>query len=354
MVAGCYEYNNFTVDKVEKATKGIDDGYSKKYDVPTSIQQLIKGNKPEAVGFNTPKVIPCHANGFISALDYAYANHYPLTISPDDIWLTLAQSVAQHIDIHAETLRHHFVQHEGKVKIIWRNDSLRMGSPDNNWMDGFDYFSKEIQSYIGKKHDLLVSSFSTTAAIEKAASEVVLMDAMKNYFSYGVMTMCGIPEVNLLGTTEDWTSIRTRVQALGELEGLGDCVKTLDPILSEFVNASKGKVNTTFWGNIYKEKSHGSGNPHISGWANALFLYLKSPKGNVTNPIAIGTKTSRYGTANDFPSGLSKVPFVWDYYGSEFDYEFLGGFVGVDQDTETLAVRPSIGWAVRSVKELVV
>ncbi len=57
--------STFAVDKVEKAVKGIDDWYSQKYDVPTSIQRFLKGNKPEAVGFNTPKALPCTANGFI-------------------------------------------------------------------------------------------------------------------------------------------------------------------------------------------------------------------------------------------------------------------------------------------------
>ena len=46
-------------------------------------------------------------------------------------------------------------------------------------------------------------------------------------------------------------------------------------------------------------------------------------------------------------SGLSKAPFRWDYLDRSFDMEFLGGFVGVAQDQETLTLRPQIGWAVR-------
>jgi hypothetical protein len=49
----------------------------------------------------------------------------------------------------------------------------------------------------------------------------------------------------------------------------------------------------------------------------------------------------------DLPSGLSKAPFRWNYRDQSFHMEFLGGFVGVGQDRETLAVRPEIGWAVR-------
>ena len=52
-------------------------------------------------------------------------------------------------------------------------------------------------------------------------------------------------------------------------------------------------------------------------------------------------------SADSFPSGLSKAPFWWDYLRRSFDMEFLGGFVGVAQDEETLTLRPEIGWAVR-------
>jgi hypothetical protein len=49
----------------------------------------------------------------------------------------------------------------------------------------------------------------------------------------------------------------------------------------------------------------------------------------------------------DVPSGLSKAPFRWHHLDRSFDMEFLGGFVGLSQDKEMLAVRPEIGWAVR-------
>jgi hypothetical protein len=49
----------------------------------------------------------------------------------------------------------------------------------------------------------------------------------------------------------------------------------------------------------------------------------------------------------DLPSGLSKAPFRWQYIDRSLDMEFLGGFVGVAQDSETLTLRPEIGWAVR-------
>jgi hypothetical protein len=50
---------------------------------------------------------------------------------------------------------------------------------------------------------------------------------------------------------------------------------------------------------------------------------------------------------SDLPSGISIAPFRWDYLKQSFNMQFLGGFVGVSQDKDTLAVKPEIGWAVR-------
>jgi hypothetical protein len=54
---------------------------------------------------------------------------------------------------------------------------------------------------------------------------------------------------------------------------------------------------------------------------------------------------------SDLPSGISRAPFHWDYLDRSFDMEFLGGFVGVIQDKDTLSVKPEIGWAVRESPE---
>lgn len=322
--------------------------WDKNWTVSKGVAKIVNGDEPEACGVNLPNTVQVDSNAFIEALTMSYAEHYPLAISPDDVWMVLAQSFAQHVDQNAEKLRHMFVQHEGKVLLVWRNDSLVMGSPDNPWMDGFDFFADEIKKHIGKKHDLLTANFSTTGLIEKAASQVVLMDAMKHYFEYGVMTCCGMPEITLLGTTDDWKSIRTRVQAFAEFEGLETWTRTLDPILGEFVAASEGRVNVPFWNDMYKYDHMGSGGPLVSGWANSFFLYLQGSKGLKLNPYASKPDARYSPLSNEYPSGISKVPFTWTYHGGEYPYEFLAGFFAVSQDQETLTVRPAMGWAVRA------
>lgn len=296
----------------------------------------------EASGGNAPSVIRTgrgDLNGLLGAAHLSFARHYPLVLSPDAIWLAIAQGFATHVEANAEGLRKHFVQHEGQKTILHMNN-YKKGDPNNPWPESFKFFSDEIEKHIGKKRDLLVSNFSTTGPIEKAASEVVLMGAMKDYFKYREMTLCGIPEITLLGTVDDWKNVRARASTLAEFE-LSWWTDALLPILDHFVNASQGRANASFWDSFYKPGG-GSGGPKVTGWVNTFYPYLE---GGRKNPCATEQNGWWISTAQ-FPSGISKVPFVWDYLGTEFKMEFLGGFVGTHQ-AENLSIQPSIGWAVR-------
>lgn len=319
--------------------------------VAGSLGNFLGGTPLEAARANSPKVLRQQKiNGLLHAVHVAYSDHYPLALSPDDVWLAIAQGFALHVNANAETLRAQFVSHEGKKEILHMNDYTR-GDPNTPWENSFAFFSSEIEKHIGKKATLLTSDFTTTGPIEKAASEIVLMDSMQKFFSYREMTMCGIPEVTLLGTTDDWKSIRHRVQNFDEF-GLAWWTACLLPVIDKFVDASQGRVDVKFWDNLYKRNDFGSGGPTVSGWVNAFYPYLKNYRTDtfdrktpyVERGLDVTTSTSA------FPSGLSKVPFIWDYLGSRFDYEFFGGFVGAHQE-EDLTIRPSIGWAVREVKK---
>ena len=48
-----------------------------------------------------------------------------------------------------------------------------------------------------------------------------------------------------------------------------------------------------------------------------------------------------------FTSGISKASLLWNYYGEQIEMEFLAGFVGTAQNTQTMQLRPEIGWCVR-------
>lgn len=314
------------------------------------FEAFSKGDKP-LVATNS-------LHPFLAAVHIAFDKHYPLILSPDFVWLCLIQGLALHVNANAEKLRHHFVGHEGKEKIIVERHDFIKGSADNPWPEVFGEFSTQIKEYIGNKHELIVADFSTTGAVERAVSEIVLMDVLQQYFDFEFRSMCGIPEITLEGTVDDWKSIRKRAEKFAEFD-LEWWIKPLIPILDQFVKAASGDVDRKFWKSFYKFNDS-SGGPSVTGWINVLFPYIQdweTKAYTLQNPfVSWGSKAKNkeFGggaKTSYFPLGLSKVPFKWKYYDLMFDMEFMGGFVGVTQDQQTLALRPEIGWAVLDVTQ---
>jgi len=296
-------------------------------------------------------------HGLVRAIHHSFEIHCPLVLSPDDIWVAIAQGFANHINANSDRFRHLFVNPVGKealddkIYIEISRDGFSKGSPKNDWQGAFSEFSDRIAEYIGPKRDLIVSNFSTTTAIERAASEVVLLDAMQSYFSFGCKTCCGIPQITLLGTEDDWSNIIDRVSCLAEF----DCkwwIDALKNVLAHFVSAFKGNSDLKFWNSLYK-KGNGSGGPYVTGAVNALFPYLRGYGGKFNAPNQFvenwdqGLGCMCGGpTTDQFPTGISGVPFTWLYYGEKIPMQFIGGFVGTSHDPETDQVRPALGWAI--------
>jgi len=282
--------------------------------------------------------------GLVDLTSTSFSSHYPLILDPDTIWITITTSLAKHINQNAEALRKQFVSFEGKVFIeIFRDDFIK-GNPNNPWDNCFPEFSDKIAEYIGDKRDLIVSNFSTTDSARKVISEIVLMDAVKSYFSYGCSTCCGIPRITLEGTVEDWKEIRARVDAFDGF-GLSWWTEYLKPALDEFVNAANGNPNLDFWKSFYNQGG-GSGGPFVGGNVTIFYPFLgsKDTKNNFDCIKSGGRRGSL--TLSEFPKTISSVPFSWNYYGTVYPMEFLGGLVGAEQE-EDGSVRSSFNWAVK-------
>jgi hypothetical protein len=312
-------------------------------------------------------VAEVHFHPVMAAVDLAFNEHRPLVLSPDMLWLLIAQGFANHVNVHAEELRPRLLKHTGKTVVEVRRDDFIKGSPENPWPEVFDQFAHQIREHIGAEaHDLLLPAFSTTGLVERAAAQVVLLDAMQSFFTYEVHTSCGIPQIVLEGTLDDWQELANRARKL-EAYGLNWWTRVLVPILDEFVAAARGECNLRFWQSIYKLGSE-SGGPYASGWMTAFFPYLKDWQtllptqknpwlergvstlqefldGPVSTSQEIWTATGP--RIEEIPGGLSRAPFLWKYRDRSYEMEFLGGFVGIQQDRSTLRLRPEIGWAIR-------
>jgi hypothetical protein len=168
-------------------------------------------------------------------------------------------------------------------------------------------------------------------------------------------TLCGIPSITLEGTAEDWRKIASRVREFRRFD-LAWWVEPLQPILDQFVAAAEGKVNRKFWDSIYKwQGPRGSGSAHVSGWVLKLFPYVLNHfpylGAIVPNPWIATPPTKHDGPGRDhFPCLAAKAPFLWTYLGTVYEMEFIGGLIGIQQDPQTLCLRPEIGWVIREAK----
>jgi len=308
--------------------------------------------KIEALASKDISLIQTNYHSFMATMHTAYARHYPMTISPDMIWLLISQGFANHINQNPEKMRNYFVDFKGKKKLGIRRDNFRKGDENNDWQGTFEEFSEQIEDNTGVELlDLVTGNFSTTGPIEKAAFQVTLMDAMKSYFDYSISTLCGIPEITLEGTIEDWELIEAKAQELAQYD-LEWWIDDLMPILHEFTMAASGNPDIEFWKSIYKWTTYASGSSDITGWILKFFPYkevrgkLKKFKKREFKDNGQKIKYNLRATTRQLTSGLSQADFLWDYNGTYFKMEFVAGFVGCQQDSVTLSLRPEISWAV--------
>ena len=105
------------------------------------------------------------------------------------------------------------------------------------------------------------------------------MATMKKYFDYRFSLKCGIPEVTLLGTPEDWKSICNKVAYLQRFSGV--CAKwanMLGPVVEQFYNSSLGNADINFWQKVCHYTGGGSGPTYLSGWVTSFCVFDEDGK----------------------------------------------------------------------------
>lgn len=316
--------------------------------VSKSPASLIEINQRSVVAHSVlpEKLVTYGYHSFFDGVYRAYADHRPLVISPDMIWLLIAQGFSQHINHHAEKYRKLFVTHSGVVTLMVRNDAIRLDDPNSPWEQVFPEFTRQIASYTGPGLvHTLTADFSTTTPTTRLTSQITIMDAMKSYFEYVVLRVgCGIPRVTLEGTPADWEAVYKKANSLKKYD-LDWWLKELDPVLNQFIAASKGQVNKDFWRNLFKV--HKAGKPYqsdkIDGWFVKFFPYTKDGKRNDLQTLT--------GSSN-LPDEIVKVPLRYvvqhtDGTTTQTPLELWAGFMGLQQNAQGFTLKPEIGWMIK-------
>lgn len=368
---------SFAVDSVTPAekliwTENLADSLSRRFlrkifALPEQQQQVIntsidflRERFPEQVDIFRP-VSRCHP--LIDAVHVAFSQHRPLALSPDDLWLVIAQGFSHHVAENAEALCYRLVRHQGSRELSVKVTDLRLAS----FEDAIASFSRQIQLASDPVlYETLICDFSTTTSAIRTASEIVLMDSFSSYFTYVMRCVCGIPRIAIEGTPDDWQRIRARIEVI-ETYGLEWWVSRLRPILDEFVLAAQGHPTHKFWQAIYKP-AQAYGTELATGWITDLFPYLgdaprrcRNPvfqydRHDWTLPVEKGVQTSNFFfdplsgkgvSLSSFPSGISSAPVRVRFSNrSCSDVDLVAGFFGVRQDPTDMTLSPVIGWCV--------
>lgn len=304
---------------------------------------------PIAYSFKKDNLCYLGQDIFFKFMVEAYADHRPIVLSPDIIWNVIAQGFCQHINNNPEALRDRIVYHEkGKIELsVMTKEELH--SPNVKWDELLNTFDNMIAERTKDNlADVMRADFSTTDKTARIVSQMTLMSSVKAFFDYSVSYLsCGIPNITIEGTTDDWQKVLNKTQQLRKYD-LNWWVDDLVPILNEFINASKGNVNKVFWRNIVKkdrpEKYVGGGcswdrPTELDGWFLKFMPYDKK-----------GKRTPQKVTYNykDMPSQVINVDFMYKNLetNTTTPMEMLCGFVGIEVDSTTNAMRPKLGWMV--------
>ena len=151
----------------------------------------------EATWLPREPLIACDEDhALLTAMQISFYDHFPLRLSPDAIWITLARGFALHVNEHAEEFRHRFVSHVGKKDLQVTRMDFAPGE-DNPWPEVFEEFNDQLVEETGGLSDLVEADFSTTGPVERAVSNLMAMETFKTYFDYIMYGGCGTPSITL-------------------------------------------------------------------------------------------------------------------------------------------------------------
>ncbi|WP_338769061.1 DUF4419 domain-containing protein [Bernardetia sp. ABR2-2B] len=339
----------FEVEQLKRAKKPLKEISFEQISKQFSEETIIgSADGKEFVSFGT--------HSFLKGMQVAYAEHRPFILSPDMIWLLICQGFSKHVEVNAEKLRHLFVDFEGKKELVIENDNLLATDKTilkAEWEKSIDEMNGEVAKHVGE--DLinnLTADFSTTSLTEKIVSQIIVLNAFQPYFEYTFVTfVCGIPQITLEGTADDWQKVIDKSKKIAIYE-LDWWINELLPILEEIKETVNGKRNKQFWMNMFKQHTLNEyGSPTIlDGWIVRFFPYYQN--GYKKDLFEMGLSG-----IDDLPPQIVNVPFIHRVLGGiesiDIPKEFLAGFFGLEQNATDLSLRPVIEWSIiRKRKEI--
>lgn len=325
-------------------------------------------------------------NHFVNAFLQAYNNHKTLKIRPDDIKLQLLMIISTFVNNNAEMMRPFFVAHEGKKELEVHFNKLFKTE------EIFEEFGKLLEDNIKcpefAQH--YKDRFTTTTNLISVVNNLTLMNTLKEYFSFTMICMCGIPSVVLDGTQEDWISLMDTYKYFKSITHkyeLKDWYNHFDVIMDMFLEMrmlqKDGHITNPpehiikLWERVISYIPQGSGGETmLGGWVRLFCPYTRDKtiiSGmnkkieclNIKNPIPNEEKYDYYDyqdVAKAFyfgadwdivPSAIVLTPATMRFDGSpDYKVDIHSGFYAPHYNIETDMVEMNIGFKIKEANEV--
>ena len=101
---------------------------------------------------------------FFQTVVRAYAEHRPLVLSPDMMWVLVSQGFARYVNAHSEQMRYQLVSHDDKMDLVVQSEKDLL-SEDADWEKLMSDFTTQINDNTkGDIAQTITADFSTTGA----------------------------------------------------------------------------------------------------------------------------------------------------------------------------------------------
>jgi hypothetical protein len=311
-----------------------------------AIANLQKKYKPSSTGQQTN-----NTSKFVMALHESFDQHIPFAISPEVIWAIVSGEVAIYIKNNSKdkNIRSLFTTSPNKQHI-----EVNFDHGDWKRVINTEFKNKLLENVPSEMLSLMTPNLTTSNELSDTVHMVSFMDAASKYYSYGLLTACGIPAIKIHGESSDWELIQNSLNEIAEkIPQLSLYANGLKPITKEFIDVLEGKKpNQDFWDSIYKI-NNGSGGPYSNGWFNNFYAHVFSYNNlfilkDQQEDYELNKKIFGGSKLEEFPSNLSVVDVDWNNNGTEHKMKFIGGIDSVVMDDEGY-LTPTLGYSVVEV-----
>ncbi|EGC30711.1 hypothetical protein DICPUDRAFT_157533 [Dictyostelium purpureum] len=295
-------------------------------------------------------------NSFVWSAIHAFSFHHKLIIRPDDIWMAILNVFSIFFNNNLGKLRNKFVSFSGKKELTVATNYPIFDAPMDELIK---LMTVEIKSNIKDPSisDWLIPSFTTTTKVDKVVYAASLMSTLKGFFDYKFSSRCGLPEVTLLGSVDDWVDIKNRFCRFKDYDcktnQMNQWSELLNPVLDKFIETAQGNPDIKWWNSISRYNGV-SGGPYITGWITCFCIYDITGKyvGDRKDESMVpprGEEKELSGKwltlkANQLIKGYVSTPVVLkDINGICYNSELYCGHITVDiLDKNTL--KPNLDW----------